>query len=532
LLREWGLAILAVVVRPLAQEKTVRFRGTGVALSTLFFCLGCESKVLEPVRADAISAVSTNVQGITSTALAENIAVRVTDQRGNPMRNTQVSWTVTEGTITPTSSTDDDGVARASWTLGPTLGQQKATAKAGSLSVDVTASTKGIWKLIQIGYQGACGLTTAGTALCWGRNEAGQLGLGAGTANVPDVSRVPVAVATTQKFQTLSIVFANACGVTSTGGAFCWGLNSFGQLGVPIASTPACAAAFDPVNNGKQCTPTAVPVSGGISFASVSAGFRHTCGLARDGRAYCWGRSNEGQLGVGSTDGSEKSTPLLVSGGLTFSSISVGFGYTCGVTTTGQGYCWGNNSEGELGNGTRDVKNVPTLVAGGLTFSVIVGSVAYHTCGISTSQRAYCWGRNEYGQLGAGIAADFSLSPVEVADNLRFISISPGQFHTCGVTTSGAAYCWGADSDGALGYGQSPTTLCTGGTRCSRSPLAVVGGVSFTSVSAANFNSCGVTTLGGAYCWGNNDLGQLGNGTTTRSATPVQVSNPTGVSLP
>ena len=282
--------------------------------------------------------------------------------------------------------------------------------------------------------------------------------------------------------------------MTSAGGLFCWGLNSFGQLGVPVASTPACAAALDPVNNGKQCSPTVVPASGGLSFASVSVGFRHTCGLARDGRAYCWGRFNEGQLGIGPTDNSEKSTPLPVSGGLTFSSISVGFGYTCGVTTTGQGYCWGNNSEGELGNGTRDVKNVPTLVAGGLTFSSITGSAAYHTCGITTSQRAYCWGRNEFGQLGAGIPDDFSLVPVPVAGALSFASISPGQFHTCGVTTSGAAYCWGADSDGALGYGQSPTAVGTGGTRCNRSPGPVAGGLSFTNVTATNFNSCGVTT--------------------------------------
>lgn len=498
--------------------------GTGA----LLLCFACESqKTLEPVRQNGITPVSsTTIQGIASTVLPDDLVVKVVDQRGNAMRNAQVTWTATDGIITPpTSTTNDNGEARAAWTLGATLGPQVATAKSGSFSTQVTANATGIWKSIQLAYTGGCGLTKSNTALCWGTNEAGQLGTG--TAGSPTVALLPNAVTTAQKFQDLRIDYAHVCGITSANAALCWGLNGNGQVGVAKTNTPNCASA------GAPCTANATAVQGGLSFSAIAVGFFHTCGLSA-GKAYCWGVNTEGQLGIGSIDGLDHPAPTLVVGGLTFSSITAGFRYTCGVTTSNQAYCWGYNFYGELGVGSRAATGTPTLVTGGLSFASVTAGSGFTTCGITVSQQTYCWGWNDSGQLGTNTTDSLSVAPARVSGSQVFASISPSNFHTCGVTTTGAAYCWGANPDGELGIGaQTPGSNCGANlVRCSRVPLAVVGGYSFTSITTNNFNTCGVTTLGGGFCWGLNDNAQFANGGKTKSDVPVQMSNPKGIPLP
>jgi alpha-tubulin suppressor-like RCC1 family protein len=509
----------------------IRIRGlTPAAARVLLVCLlcvACESqKTLEPVRPSAIAATSSGtLQGIVSAALADDVVVRVVDQRGNPMRGAQVTWTAAEGTITPSSVTDDNGEARARWTLGPTLGSQVASAKTASFSTQITATATGIWRTIQLAYTGGCGLTKSNSALCWGANDAGQLGTGATSATR---TLIPTPVSTSQKFQELRMTYAHTCGVISQGTAFCWGLNGNGQVGVSKSTTPNCPTASAP------CMVNIAAVPGAPAFTSITLGFYHTCGLSA-GKAYCWGRNNEGQLGIGTIDANEHASPTPVVGGLTFLSISAGFTYTCGVTTGGQGYCWGSNSRGELGIGSFTPTGTPAPVAGNLAFASISAGSGFTTCGITATQSTYCWGWNDSGQLGTPDVTDtVSVAPVRVSGSQVFASVSPSNFHACGVATNGTAYCWGSGPDGELGIGtQTPPHIC-GATflRCSRTPLAVSGGYSFTSISANNFNTCGITTLGGAFCWGFNDNGQFGNGTTTRSDVPIQMSNPKGIPLP
>ena len=176
--------------------------------------------------------------------------------------------------------------------------------------------------------------------------------------------------------------------------------------------------------------------------ASVGAGNIHTCGLTVTGNAYCWGFNDFGQLGDGSTTGSL--TPVLVSGGIRFSSISTRGGHTCGVTPVGDVYCWGENFRGQLGDGTTINRLTPVLVSGGLSFASV--STAFsETCGVTTGGDAYCWGENFFGQLGDGTTIN-RLTPVPVAGGLTFASLSTGAT-TCGVTTTGAAYCWGRNHD-------------------------------------------------------------------------------------
>src|SRR5439155_1100776 len=169
---------------------------------------------------------------------------------------------------------------------------------------------------------------------------------------------------------------------------------------------------------------TPVAVSGGLTFAAVSAGqFYHTCGVTTSAAAYCWGQNGSGQLGSGTTTSSL--IPVAVSGGLTFAAVSAGASETCGVTTSGAAYCWGYNGYGELGTGTTTGSLIPVAVSGGLTFAAVsVGgagsTIGPHTCGVTPGGAAYCWGYNGYGQLGDGTSGTNRLTPIAVSGGLTF----------------------------------------------------------------------------------------------------------------
>jgi alpha-tubulin suppressor-like RCC1 family protein len=186
--------------------------------------------------------------------------------------------------------------------------------------------------------------------------------------------------------------------VTTGGAAYCWGDNTYGQIG-----------------DGSQTSrPSPVAVAGGFTFASLSTFVNHTCGVTAGGRAYCWGYNINGQLGDGTM--TNRSAPVAVTGNLSFVAVSGGLYHTCGVTTGGAAYCWGANSFGQLGIGAVDqaLHTAPVAVGGGLTFASVSAGY-YHTCGVTTGGVAYCWGDNTSGQLGTAAAAFNSAVPVAVA---------------------------------------------------------------------------------------------------------------------
>ncbi len=248
-------------------------------------------------------------------------------------------------------------------------------------------------------------------------------------------------------------------------------------------------------------------------FVQISTGDDHTCGLTSRGEAYCWGYNFYGQLGDGTTIDSDENGPQRVIGGLRFASISVGDVHTCGLTSSGAAYCWGSNFYGELGDGTMTGSGVngPQAVIGGLRFASL--NVGYsHACGLTSRGAAYCWGYNGYGELGDGTTTDSGVNgPQAVLGGLRFASISAGYIFTCGLTSRGAAYCWGYNDYGQLGDGTTTDSDENG-------PQRVIGGLKFASISAESYyHTCGLTSRGAAYCWGYNGEGQLGDGTTTDS---------------
>src|SRR5947207_169720 len=285
------------------------------------------------------------------------------------------------------------------------------------------------------------------------------------------------------------------------------------------------AALAGVIGCGGDGAPTSPPGATGLAWAAVSAGFEHTCGLTTAGVAYCWGQGYAGKLGDGST--SDRSSPVLVAGGVRFVSLSAGGHHTCAVTAAGAAYCWGYNVYGQLGVGTTtgpescptanpDVtvycSMAPAPVAGGIAFAA-VSAGAEHSCGVTAAGAAYCWGYNYDGKLGDGTTTQ-RLTPVRVASDVRFATVGAGNTHSCGVTAAGAAYCWGSNRTGQLGDGTTTQRL---------TPVPVASSVRFTAVSAGSFHTCGLTAAGAAYCWGGNGAGQLGDGTGTDSFVPVPV---------
>jgi alpha-tubulin suppressor-like RCC1 family protein len=247
----------------------------------------------------------------------------------------------------------------------------------------------------------------------------------------------------------------------------------------------------------------------------VSAGRRHACGITTAGDAWCWGANARGQLGNGTTTASH--VPVPVGGGINFFTVTVGGAHSCAVRGVDSlAFCWGDNSVGQLGDSTTTQRLAPVRVGfAGTLVPLSAGNM--HTCGPALNRTMYCWGSNGGGQLGTGNMQD-SHFPVPVTGGQQFIAVTAGSIHTCALGTAGAAWCWGTNSWGQLGNG----TVAS-----STAPVPVSGGLVFVSLSAGLYSysdeainwttaahTCGVTTgpNGTTWCWGVNNLGQVGKG--------------------
>lgn len=236
------------------------------------------------------------------------------------------------------------------------------------------------------------------------------------------------------------------------------------------------------------------------------------CDLTAGGQAYCWGQNNNGQLGDGTNTTS--AAPVAVSGGLVFTAISTGGEHACGITPQGEAYCWGGNWNGQLGDNTYDNRSTPTPVTGGYTFKQIVAANST-TCALDLSGSAYCWGYNGEGQIGNG-GWDWDRSyPTAVVGGYQFERLDGGGEHLCGLTTGGDLYCWGNGGDGRIG---------DSGWSNRYEPSLVAGGYTWARVSAGSQHTCAVTTAGAGYCWGYNDHWQLGHQNGSQGEPGIAVS--------
>jgi alpha-tubulin suppressor-like RCC1 family protein len=422
------------------------------------------------------------------------IVVRALDSAGATVTNATFAYSSAN---TRVAIVDDSGIVTALDTgvsiLTLSSGDKTAHDSLFVLSAEPFA--------LEGGGESTCAMQNLGRALCWGLNDVGQLGFSVDSVCFGESPQVPAIkcsifpglVNPAPRFASVSAGDSLACGLMSDTRVACWGDNAFGELGDGTTA--------------QSTVPSVVFGPGG--YTAISAGGHHACGLTVSEIAFCWGNDDLGQLGDARRVNSTTPIPVVTSQQtpLLLVSISAGYEHTCGLVPAGAAFCWGDNSRGQLGTGNTTPSDTPVAVAGGHVFTSVSAGIdtsrsvlsqaagalrSSFTCGLSAGA-AYCW--------GAGIGEPST--PTLVSAALSFVQISAGGAHACGLTQAGAAYCWGSDADDQLGNGPGPSSSAT--------PVAVGGGLSFTSISAGRRHTCGTATDGTSYCWGSDVYGGLGN---------------------
>ena len=354
---------------------------------------------------------------------------------------------------------------------------------------------------IQTGGAHTCALQSGGMVKCWGGNFNGQLGDGTMTNSLIPVTVTGLA----SGVSSISMGGYHACALLDSQGLKCWGKNENGQLG-------------DKTITLYRNTPIDVlALNGGA--AEVHAGGYHTCAILVDGMVQCWGNNEYGQLGNGYQQ--EYTVPVAVRN-LSAELISGGGTHTCVKLAGGAVECWGANSSGQLGDGTTTNAAIPVSVLS-MTDAMKITTGGFHTCALLSNGVAQCWGDNRYGQLGDRTLTDRAI-PVSVVDlGTGVDSIVAGEFHTCALLVSGVVQCWGQNTNGELGDGT---------TTSSAAPVTVMNLASgVKAITAGGAHACALLITGMVQCWGQNAYGQLGDGTTTFSPTPVTVMNLAGAAI-
>jgi alpha-tubulin suppressor-like RCC1 family protein len=335
-----------------------------------------------------------------------------------------------------------------------------------------------------------------------------KFGVIARTSGVPDrVDSISLKVTRDKSMEWVKLTagYDHSCAINSNDDAYCWGQNSAGQIGNG--------------NTTNQIRPTLV--AGGFKWSMISAGYNSSCGITKDGEGYCWGVGNAGQLGNGGTANSSVPVPISVSGGDRWADIDAGGATVCGVTTDGRGFCFGSNTSGQLGDGTTVAKSVRTLIPGTRIWKKIrLGWKSWNnqwttnlvtTCGMTTSNEIFCWGDNAAGQLGDGNPGESAnSSPIKLLAAKEWKDLEVGEGHVCAITASNDGYCWGWNPNGQVGIGSMVDQS---------TPSLVLNDIKWTKIGLGKSSSCGINTVGKGYCWGLNGNGQAGNGVTSPSQT-------------
>lgn len=417
---------------------------------------------------------------VVGSELPAPLEVRATDGRGQGVPGIAIRFTVVrgDGTVEPGEAvTDEQGRAVARWTLGTTSGEHRVSAEMEGAAVTFRAYA--------LPGPAATIASKRDTIIAFVDDTVSAGILARDAFGNPIIERYPSWTVSQPRLATLS------------------------AEGMITGLEPGVATLAAELDGVRTEVPLVV-----TRWASLTAGYAHTCGLTVDGRAYCWGGQGFGELG--STTGSGTFVPVPVRGNLKFAMLTAGDRHTCGLTTEGVAYCWGDNSDGQLGTGVPGATSLPQPVLAELRFRTITAGGA-HTCALTEAGEAYCWGSNASGQLGTG---DQASSPVPVpVQGGGFAELDGHGDHHCGRAPDGSVHCWGMIYErGSL----DPSELAWFQIHPTPGPLP--GGPRFERIAVERFHGCGLAAGGAAYCWGENSYGQLGTGNRNGSTTPVAVS--------
>ena len=342
------------------------------------------------------------------------------------------------------------------------------------------------WKALTMSFGHACAIQMDGSLWCWGESFEGDLGTGDDVAHTTP-TRVGQDAPTDKNWDAVGAGDRHTCGLRA-GQLWCWGANDVGQLGD--------AKAVPSIGFPKRIGTSA-------SYTAIAAGDSHTCAVLSDRTLVCWGNGENGQLGNGmSGAGVEADIPAVVPGTIQWASVSAGFEATCGRSSTGGLFCFGGNTYGQVGDGTFLDRSSPVLVTTSLDWATVSVGV-FTACATKTGGKMWCWGQNRGGAAGAGTGGNRA-TPTPIATSHHFLELAAGASHQCGIEIDNSLWCWGSNLEGQLGIG------IVGGYR--DEPVQVMGGGSWTTVAAGNHSTCAVKSSGALFCWGENDFGELGNG--------------------
>jgi alpha-tubulin suppressor-like RCC1 family protein len=404
---------------------------------------------------------------------------------------------------------------------------------------------------VSAGYDHSCAVLDNGTVQCWGYNSYGQLGDGSDNR-----SSTPVTVVGIDSAVSVSSGSEFSCAVLLSGGVECWGYNAFSQLGggnvdsnkpklvfdheegevlsnvveVSAGSFHVCARletgavkcwgynSSGQLGNGSSInTSSPVAVQGIESAVKVSSGLYHSCAVLSSGVIQCWGKNSYGQLGNGLDENSN--IPVSVNDINNAISVGGGFASSCALLASGNLKCWGDNGLGSLGNGTTESSSTPVNVVGLSSIqSLSVGD--HHSCALSDTGNTRCWGDDSSGQRGDGINTKYIATPFTISEVGLVENVDVGYQSVCANTKTGIVECWGDNSSGQLGISDLENRIY---------PTTVDGVTDVTDIASggniSESHSCAITSEGAVVCWGNNDYGQLGNGTTESSSIPLPVND-------
>ena len=363
-------------------------------------------------------------------------------------------------------------------------------------------------------------LTSSGDIYAWGEDYSGQIGHGhISCFNICDQPHGPSVMPGSRTFVTVATGVVHTCAITEPDMAlWCWGENSDGQLGTGDTSD--------------RNAPTEIDLPQGRHPISVVAGWASTCVILDNGSGMCWGNNDYGHIGDGTYNDRNEPTPISVlPANSSLVAMDLGAGHACGILDDGSVHCWGNNtfsdgeSEGRLGDGSNTSSRFPrsvSLPTGRTAISIDAGTD--HTCAILDDGNMSCWGANSFGQLGTGDTTASS-TPVGVTflnpggiTTLYPVSVSSSQYHTCAVLNDGSVQCWGDNAYGQLGDGTTTPRSSPVGVDLGENNSAVMIGVGKT-------HTCAILQDASISCWGYNIHGQLGDGTNTQRNTPTSVDS-------